>query len=345
MICEPSMKRLAFLILLPRLALAQSEPASAPAIVPTGPNPQAEALNDEGKDLFSNKKDYPAAADKFQQAIALSPDARYYYNLCAALDKLEQFDKAVEACDEVFKHDPRAELGQKAGKKSADIREEMKAKGQTAPPPSPEAPPPSSTAATVTKAPEPANDYKWAVGGELGFVTNGFAGRATKYNASYNGFALGAKAYADVLIAPKLGIGVEPYVAGTQLSGDAGLNLIQEDLGVGLYMHLVKIGKSFAITPVVGANVTTMQPFGDGSTMFLGFGFRAQLRLDILISKKDVITVGLPDLTYYLPAAARLAGSDKAADVGLDKGGIAVMFSVGYNRRQTTPFTASDILE
>ncbi len=109
-------------------------------------NKKAEALNDEGKDLYSDGKDYEGAAVKFRQAIAIAPDARYYFNLCSALDKLDLYDQALQACDDVFQHKPRPDLATKTGKKAADIRQRMKA-AEAEPPaepgtsPSPQPPP------------------------------------------------------------------------------------------------------------------------------------------------------------------------------------------------------------
>src|SRR5687767_3784181 len=97
---------------LPLLAHAQGP---APSAEDTA---RAEALNDQGKVLFSEEKDYAGAAEKFRLAISLLPDARYFYNLCAALEKLGRYEDALNACDSVFTHQPRPELAQKTGAKS-----------------------------------------------------------------------------------------------------------------------------------------------------------------------------------------------------------------------------------
>jgi tetratricopeptide (TPR) repeat protein len=121
-------------------------------------NKKAEALNDEGKDLYSEGKDYEGAAAKFRQAIAIAPDARYYFNLCSALDKLDLYEQALQACDDVFQHKPKPELGQKTGKKAAEIRQRMKA-AEAEPPtaePAPTAPPvPTGDAKPPAPSPPP----------------------------------------------------------------------------------------------------------------------------------------------------------------------------------------------
>src|SRR5262249_10962806 len=109
-------------------------------------NKKAEALNAEGKDPYTDGKDYEGAAAKLRQAIAIAPDPRYYFNLCSALDRLELYDRALQACDDVFQHKPKPELATKTGKKAAEIRQRMKAAEAEAPgeagsSPSPQPPP------------------------------------------------------------------------------------------------------------------------------------------------------------------------------------------------------------
>jgi hypothetical protein len=109
----------------PLIGMLAAAPAwAAPEL---SPNPRAEALNDEGKSLYSDRKDFAGAAEKFRQAIAVAPDARYYFNLCSAEAKLDHFDAALEACDEVYNHDPRPDLAEKTGKRTAEIHQRMRA--------------------------------------------------------------------------------------------------------------------------------------------------------------------------------------------------------------------------
>src|SRR5450432_4191837 len=121
-------------------------------------NARAEALNDEGKALYSEQKDYAAAAAKFHEALSIAPDARYYFNLCSAEDKLEHYELALEACDEVYNHDPKPELAEKTGKRAAEIHQRMRAAAApklkdptppvTPPPVTPGPPDPSLTPAS-----------------------------------------------------------------------------------------------------------------------------------------------------------------------------------------------------
>ena len=50
----------------------------------------AEALNDDGKRLFKERR-YLEAYKRFKQATALAPKGKYYFNLCFSLNYLERF--------------------------------------------------------------------------------------------------------------------------------------------------------------------------------------------------------------------------------------------------------------
>ena len=58
---------------------------------------QAETLNEQGKEKLRSA-DIQGALANFQQAVSLVPDARYQYNVCLALEALEQWGNAVNAC-------------------------------------------------------------------------------------------------------------------------------------------------------------------------------------------------------------------------------------------------------
>ena len=71
--------------------------------------PEAEKLDDDGKQkLFA--ADIQGALTAFQQANALVPDARYEYNMCNALGRLEQWDKAIDTCKHAKTMNPKPEL-------------------------------------------------------------------------------------------------------------------------------------------------------------------------------------------------------------------------------------------
>lgn len=99
--------------------IARAEPAPQPVapVAPTGITPeqlaQAEAANDEGKRLF-RAAEIAAAKVQFQQAIQISPDPKYQFNLCLAHEALKEFDQAVAACQSVINANSEQRLTEKA---------------------------------------------------------------------------------------------------------------------------------------------------------------------------------------------------------------------------------------
>ncbi len=64
------------------------------------PGGDAEALNDEGKRLFKEQR-YLEAYKRFKEATSISPQGKYYFNLCFSLNYLERFQEAIDACEQV----------------------------------------------------------------------------------------------------------------------------------------------------------------------------------------------------------------------------------------------------
>lgn len=105
----------------PRVAKAVPPPQQeAPPPNPNNPGPvideakrpQAEQLNDQGKEkLYA--ADLPGALALFQQAVALVPDAKYQFNVCLTLGAQEQWDGALNACRQAKSMNPPATLGEK----------------------------------------------------------------------------------------------------------------------------------------------------------------------------------------------------------------------------------------
>src|SRR5947207_854521 len=69
----------------------------------------AAKLNDEGKDLMAASK-FADAAAKFQQAVARTPEPKYFFNLCVARFQEGKFSDALTACDAAAKNQPAKEL-------------------------------------------------------------------------------------------------------------------------------------------------------------------------------------------------------------------------------------------
>jgi tetratricopeptide (TPR) repeat protein len=79
----------------------------------TGANPRAEALNEEGKDRF-RRGDLEGALQRFRAAIELSPDPRFYFNLCLALEHQKNYARALTACQRVIDLETEPRLVEKA---------------------------------------------------------------------------------------------------------------------------------------------------------------------------------------------------------------------------------------
>jgi hypothetical protein len=66
------------------------------------PQQRADKLNNDGKKLlFATPPDYQGAADKFRQAIVMSSEGRFYFNLCLAEYSMGDFGNALMACQAV----------------------------------------------------------------------------------------------------------------------------------------------------------------------------------------------------------------------------------------------------
>ena len=100
-------------------------PTPDPVPATQGDAARADQLNEEGKTLYKNR-DYPNAAARFRQAIQLSAEARFYYNLCAALDLGGDHDGALVACGDVYSHAPSPELKAKTDDRVKQIRAKKK---------------------------------------------------------------------------------------------------------------------------------------------------------------------------------------------------------------------------
>ncbi len=118
----------------PRIARAPEEPPPAdnpsnPTVLDGGAGQaqpddakkaEAEKLNDEGKELFRSAE-VAAAKSKFEQAIAIVPDARFLFNLCLAQETLKEWDQAVGTCQKVIDSNPPPRIGEKAKERLAII--------------------------------------------------------------------------------------------------------------------------------------------------------------------------------------------------------------------------------
>jgi serine/threonine-protein kinase len=86
----------------------------------------AERLNEEGKQA-AFRGDWDHATKKFQEAVARSPEAKYFINLCSARLSTGHFGAALAACRAIDSGNSTAEQRAKAAKLMAKIRDEAKA--------------------------------------------------------------------------------------------------------------------------------------------------------------------------------------------------------------------------
>lgn len=106
---------------------AVAQPASDPIA-------QAEAENAAGKAKIA-VVDLAGAAAHFRAAIALSPDPRYYFNLCYTLEKAGQLREAKAACEVVASGGSDERLAGKARAKLAEIERGLRAGDEGKPEP------------------------------------------------------------------------------------------------------------------------------------------------------------------------------------------------------------------
>jgi hypothetical protein len=327
----------------PAVALAQqAEPA---------PNPQAEQLNDQGKELYKNK-DFQGAAAKFREANSIQPDARYYFNLCATLEKAGDLNGALEACDTVYSYTPNDELKAKTGQRAASIRQAIRqqqagggtppgggdtgqggpgtpgggtptggdvgAGGPGGPPPPPE---------VVKSAP---GEFNWAFGGEVGPIVATTFFPDANVTSDTGGFM---RLYADKSFGAKF--------AGRAFLGFGGYSIADEfdssntatvgifEAGVAGYTQ-VKLANNIFLSPTVGlqvASIDVSSDFGAGSSSASTFGMSAGLPISLLFGNgKHAIYVDPVSISYYFPTAA----SDTSDEFD---GGLTYMITFGYQMR------------
>lgn len=100
----------------PRVARVVTPPdtgsAAAPPVVDESKRAEAEALNEQGKELLF-AADLAGARAKFEQALQLVPDAKYQFNVCIALGAQERTAEAITACEKARTMAPPERLAAK----------------------------------------------------------------------------------------------------------------------------------------------------------------------------------------------------------------------------------------
>lgn len=353
--------------LLAPAALAAALLSSAPAWAET-PAQQAEKLNDEGKALFADKR-YEDAHAKFREAATLSPEGRFYFNMCYALNFLERYDEAIQACEQVEAAGADAALLDKTDKALASLSEKAAARApargvtasQTTEPgddpagPAPAAgdrPPPGEPPGgplapgpdpfVTGQAAPPSGSYKWSVGGSIGGLGNVNAGRAANEVGGSDVYAEGGgevRFFANFVLSERTRIGLQAFLgfgAIGPVDNDVGDNLVLGDIGGGLFVHL-PVGEHLVVTPMVGPLLSIQQPQELSQGFFAG-GARAEVALSYVFGRQAEHALSLiPALNLYGPASGEEDGLEPA-DFGLDKAHSTVGVAVAYAYRFSSPF-------
>jgi tetratricopeptide (TPR) repeat protein len=360
----------ALVMLVPTLAKAQT--AQTP--------PQAEQLNEDGKTAYKNK-DYATATAKFQAAIAISPEARFYFNLCASDEKLGDYDGALTACDEVYTHTPTDELKGKTGERAAEIRAKKKKRdqdlaakggGTTNTNPNPNGtggntnpnpngtggntnPNPNGTGSAVNHAPppdesveavvEPGLNYKWGFGGSIGPTFGRSLGGGILDYANKSGAMVHLAA--DYLLWPKRRYGVQLYLDILEFQGAqdpaTGFSgtMSMEEVGLAVYKHF-KLANKLWFSPHLGAHIVGIQPY-QAANVLSTVGIRAELPIDWVLASNSIITFAF-SYNLYLPST-KVSGDIDPANYGFDHGGGIAMFTIGYTYRTSKLLPGVVVLE
>ena len=355
------------------VALASSLLAAAPAAA-QAPAAQADKLNDEGKRLFA-AKDYEAAHAKFREARTLSPEGRFFFNECYALNFLERYEEAIEACEQVEAAGADAALVQKTRKALASLREkassararpaaavgtadqpgeprdqvppERDVRGPGGPPP----PPPGGPDPFVSGQAPPPSSYKWAVGGTFGVVGNLNVGREVDNTDGLDQEVYGPggadmRLFANFIVSEPARLGVQASLAfgaiAPGVDNRTDDNLVLADVGGALFLHL-PLGRRVFITPLVGPQLSVQQP-EQLSQGYIAFGARTELGLSFVFGRSSEHAISVtPALNVYFPATGEVEDLDPG-EFGLDETRSTFGVAAGYTYRFSTPFGAVPLI-
>jgi hypothetical protein len=343
---------------------------------------RAAQVNAEGKKLWKEKNDLPGAVEKFRQATMLSPEGRYYFNLCYALHQLGQYREALTACRAVETNGADPDVLEKTAVVIADLEKRVppeegtgegtggegtgegtggegtgegtggegtgegtggegtgeggygEGTGEGYPPGQGPGYPPAPLPGLEQAAP-PTDEYSWSLGADLGFAAAS-VGRAD----FYAGTAATLKLNASFMILPQRNIGAQGYLGITQIAAgtmaDANLSIV--DFGGALFMHLRR--ERLYVTPLVGLQISAMQPDSGLEDFPATLGLRGELAFSWILgmTRKHVLSV-TPGLNLY--AAAEQAD---VAVYGLDEPSLTVGVTVGYTLRFMEPFGTGPLI-
>jgi hypothetical protein len=341
--------------------LASAGPAAAQSQTPAE---QAKRLNDEGKQLFADK-DFEGAYEKFREAAALSPEARFYFNQCYALGFLERYEEAIKKCEQVEPAGADAELSEKTANALASLREKVAARRGEARPvparldrperrdhrsdPGPSGPPPPPRGGddpfvSVQSAGKP-DAYTWSIGGTFGGLANLNTGREIDNSQGLDQEMFGPggaelRLFANFIVSQPARIGVQASLGVAALApgedNDEENNLVLADIGGALFVHLPLFRHLF-VTPLAGPQISVQQP-NELSQGFVAFGARGELGFTYVFGRRGEHSFSLvPAINVYFPAGGEVEGLEPS-EYGLDETHATFGVSAGYAFRFSTPF-------
>ncbi len=340
------------------------------------PAEKANQLNDEGKELFGQEK-YGPAAKKFEAAIILSPEGRFYFNLCFTYYFLERYQDALEQCRAVQPNGGDGALIDKTNKLIAEIEKRLPPPANdpntgdpntgdpntgdpntgnpntgdpnTSDPntgdpsvtnPGTAGPPPSNP--FITARPR-TNPYKWSLGAEFGPLANLSVGSDEFYE---NGAQL--RLFANFIVSDARQLGIQPYFQFTNISSVEPSPfdpLRMFDLGVAAFLHRQLGNSRFYWTPQAGIHVSIQEPTSDPDTTFVALGARAEVQFAFVFGSRGQHALTLsPSLNLYGSSSAPSDSIDRPEDFELDKASATFAVALGYQLRFATPFGSSALI-
>jgi hypothetical protein len=330
---------------------------------------RANALNDEGKALFAEKR-YAEAHAKFNEAISLSPEGRFYFNACYTLNFLERYQEAIAACEAVEPNGADAKLIDKANKALESLRQKAAAQGGGGPggpptdpdqpgDPGPGAPPPggpgepqpggvggpASDPFVATKGGNADDEFKWSLGGELGGLANGSIGKDGDVEL-FAASGVSVRLFANFLLSERARFGFQGYFGfaklgpGTDNPNDDQLNVV--DFGGALWKAF-RLTQHLYVTPLAGVHISLKQ-LDNTSRGFLSLGGRLEGALTYVLGERSQHGIGaVVGLNAYGPASGEVDGIE-ASDLFFDKASAAVSVGVSYQFRFSTPFGSTPLI-
>ncbi len=364
------------------LAAALCLAAASPALAQPSPKQQADELNNQGKQFFAEKR-YDEAYGKFREAATLSPEARFFFNMCYALNFLERYQDAIQACEQVPAADGAdASLKEKTDRALASLREKQAAQQQaqgggasegggtpvnsgggtpvnsgggatSGPPPAGGAQPASGGGPDpfVSQSAAPVDSYKWSIGGELGVLGNLGAAKDEFGNDLYGPSGFNLRGYVNFIVSESARLGLQAYFDIGALPpsddnfDDESLGLF--DLGGAIFLHRPLVGHLYW-TPLVGLSLAVRQP-QELSQGFISLGSRAEVGFSYVFGSGGEHAFSVtPGFDIYFPSSGEqetdFGDPRPASYYGFDETRSLFALNVGYTYRFSTPFGSTPLI-